>query len=521
MSTFQLTLKNHFTPTDKAHSDYAYVPFTLPAPATRLHIRYRFSAEMSSDEVSGGNVVDIGLFDPRGYDFPGGAGFRGWSGSARREFFVALTDATPGYTPGPLPAGEYKVILGLYRVWEEGVDVEIEVTAEINPSLTLPVYGEGTVDASQQDASSTTSPQRTHNLSTSTVLPPLRGKLEGGESAAAPSTVLPPLRGELEGGLWLRGDLQSHTVHSDARGTLEQLIAKARALDLDFLAVTDHNTVSHHPFLPALADEDLLLIRGQEVTTYYGHMNVWHTSRWCDFRSRSDADIAAIIELAHSEGALCSINHPKQGGPAWEYTTDLPVDSMEVWQGPWPHRNTESLALWDRLLAQGRRLPAVGGSDYHCPSGEETNPLRLGQPTTWVKIHERSVEAVLAAIAAGRATISATPHGPRIELSATVNGKTVGMGEVIDGRDDGMMRMTVEIVGGRGKTLHLIVDGHSRFQAQIEDDETVIEAEVSVHRYVRAELVGDMAREALPSTAPGDLDLRNWRWALSNPIYVA
>jgi hypothetical protein len=169
-------------------------------------------------------------------------------------------------------------------------------------------------------------------------------------------------------------------------------------------------------------------------------MNVWHTSHWCDFRCRSDADIAAIIDLAHSEGALCSINHPKQGGPAWEYTTDLPVDSMEVWQGSWPHRNTESLTLWDRLLAQGRRLPAVGGSDYHCPSGEETNALRLGQPTTWVKVHERSVEAVLEAIAAGRSCISATPDGPKIELSATVNDETVGMGEAIEGWDDGMMR---------------------------------------------------------------------------------
>ncbi|MCB0115571.1 MAG: CehA/McbA family metallohydrolase [Caldilineaceae bacterium] len=482
MSTFKLTLKHHFTPADKARSDYAYVPFALPDPATRLHIRYRFSAEMSSDEVSGGNVVDIGLFDPRGREFPGGAGFRGWSGSARREFFVALTDATPGYTPGPLPAGEYQVILGLYRVWEKGVDVEIQVTAKTGD------WGLGTGDWGQAS----------------------------GEPQAQPSSVV----SRQSSSFWLRGDLQSHTVHSDATGTLEQLIAKARSLDLDFLAVTDHNTVSHHPFLPAFAGDDLLLIRGQEVTTYYGHMNVWHTSRWCDFRSRTDADIAAIIELAHGEGALCSINHPKQGGPAWEYTTDLPVDSMEVWQGPWPHRNTESLALWDRLLAQGRRLPAVGGSDYHCPSGEDTNLLRLGQPTTWVKVHERSVEAVLAAIAAGRATISATPDGPRIELSATVNGNTVGMGDMVEEWDDGMMRMRVEVLGGRGKTLHLIADGDSRFQAQIEDDETVIEAEVSVHRYVRAELVGDMAHEALPSTAPADLDLRDWRWALSNPIYV-
>jgi hypothetical protein len=476
MNTTSITLRSHFTQADKARSDYAYIPFTLPQPAQRLLVRYRYSAAMSSDQIHGGNVIDIGLFDPRGHEFPGGAGFRGWSGSARSEFTIGLDEATPGYLPGLLPAGEYHVILGLYRIWEAGADVEIEIEAELGTGD----WGSGTGDSGQLSA----------------------------------------VRGLPSSGVWLRGDLQSHTVHSDAKGTLEQLIGKARAIGLDFLAVTDHNTVSHHPFLPALAGDDLILIPGQEATTYYGHMNIWNTSRWCDFRCKTDADMAAVIELAHAHGGICSINHPKQGGPAWEYTTDLPVQAMEVWQGPWPHRNTESLALWDRLLNKGRRLPAVGGSDYHCPSGEDTNLLRLGQPTTWVKITERSASAILDAIVAGRASISATPDGPRLDLSATVNGETTGMGEVIGGRDDGMMRVTVEILGGRGKTLHLIVDGYSQFQAQIEEDQSVLEAEVTVHRYVRAELVGDMEREALPSHAPEDLDLRDWRWALSNPIYV-
>ena len=148
--------------------------------------------------------------------------------------------------------------------------------------------------------------------------------------------------------------------------------------------MTDHNTVSHHAELPDLAGDDLILIPGQESTTYYGHMNIWNTSRWCDFRAHSADDMAAIIDLALENDGICSINHPKVGGPAWEYGFDLPVQAMEVWQGPWPYRNDESLALWDRILCQGKRLPAVGGSGYHCPEGKEKSLLRLGQPTTWV-----------------------------------------------------------------------------------------------------------------------------------------
>ncbi|MBX3000347.1 MAG: CehA/McbA family metallohydrolase [Caldilineaceae bacterium] len=476
MNTTSITLRSHFTGADKAAHDYAYVPFTLPSPAQRLHVRYRYSAAMSSDQIHGGNVIDIGLFDPRGTDFPGGAGFRGWSGSARSEFTISEDEATPGYLPGPLPAGEYNVILGLYRIWEAGADVEIEIEAEL-----------GTGD---------------------------RGSGIGQNRSSA-------VRGRRSSfGQWLRGDLQSHTVHSDARGTLEQLIAKARALGLDFLAVTDHNTVSHHPFLPALSGDDLILIPGQEATTYYGHMNIWNTSRWCDFRCKTDADIAAVIELAHAHGGICSINHPKQGGPAWEYTTDLPVQAMEVWQGPWPHRNKESLALWDRLLCEGRRLPAVGGSDYHCPAAEDTNLLRLGQPTTWVKVAERSVPAVLDAIVAGRASISATPDGPRLALSATVNGKTAGMGEAIEKSDDGRMRVSIEILSGQGKTLRLVADGDIAHEEFIHEGAATATVDLPVQRYVRAELIGDMPADQLPPGAPADLDLRGWRWALSNPIWV-
>jgi hypothetical protein len=495
MEIYQQSLRHHFTRGDKARSDYAYVPFSLPQAARRLHVSYRYSASMSSDQVEGGNVIDIGLFDPRGSDFPGGAGFRGWSGSARSEFTVGLEEATPGYLPGPLPAGEYKVILGLYRIWEAGADVEIEIEAELDPSLTLPAEaaedsgsGEGTVDTS------------------------------GSQRDISPPPVASS-RGELEGGLWLRGDLQSHTVHSDAKGTLEQLIGKARAIGLDFLAVTDHNTVSHHPFLPAPADEKLILIPGQESTTYYGHMNIWNTSRWCDFRCRNDEEMAAVIALAHAHGGICSINHPKQGGPAWEYSTDLPVQTMEVWQGPWLHRNTESLALWDRLLNEGRRLPAVGGSDYHCPSGEDTNYLRLGQPTTWVKAHKRSAVGILEALVAGRTCISAMPEGPWLDLSATVNGKTVGMGEAIGRSDDGMMRVTVEIHSGRGRVLRLIADGEIAHEVSIEEETATVEVDLTVQAYVRAELIGDMPADQLPPNVPADLNLKGWRWALSNPVY--
>ena len=477
----RLTLTGHLTQADKAASDYAYIPFDLPEQAQRLTVRYSYSAAMSSNQTEGGNVIDIGLFDPAGAAFPGGAGFRGWSGSARSEFTLTPSDATPGYLPGPLPAGRYQVVLGLYRIWPAGADYEIHIEAEL--------------ENQKSDFS------------------------EKSDFSIRANPSFPPKSAFHSSRQWLRGDLQSHTFHSDAKGSPQQLLDKAKALGLDFLAVTDHNNTSHHWALAALDDGSLLLIPGQEVTTYYGHMNVWGTGRWCDFRCRTADDIRAIIELAHSQGALCSINHPKQGGPAWEYGFDLPVDALEVWQGPWPYRNTESLALWDRLLAEGWRVPVVGGSDYHCPAAADTNFLRLGQPTTWVQVTERSEAGVLAGIQRGRVCISASADGPRLALQARSAHGEAEMGGVLPVESGEVVELTTNVWGGSGLRLRLVVDGAVAFEQPIDSDEAVSTARVRPQRYVRAELVGDFPAEQLPPQAPAGIDLRGWRWALTNPIY--
>ena len=52
---------------------------------------------------------------------------------------------------------------------------------------------------------------------------------------------------------WLAGDLHMHTVHSDGVMTVPELARFAAGRGLDFIAVTDHNTISHHAELPAAA----------------------------------------------------------------------------------------------------------------------------------------------------------------------------------------------------------------------------------------------------------------------------
>lgn len=57
-------------------------------------------------------------------------GFRGWTGSERLDFFITENEATPGYLPGPLLAGRWHLLLGLYKIGDRGCDCKATVRVE-------------------------------------------------------------------------------------------------------------------------------------------------------------------------------------------------------------------------------------------------------------------------------------------------------------------------------------------------------------------------------------------------------
>src|SRR5687767_3311075 len=79
-------IKVRYTPQDRAAGRYQYVPFDVPAGTTRLAFGYEY------DGANGGNVVDLGLFDPGPLDL-GTSAFRGWSGGARKRVTIGETEA--------------------------------------------------------------------------------------------------------------------------------------------------------------------------------------------------------------------------------------------------------------------------------------------------------------------------------------------------------------------------------------------------------------------------------------------
>ncbi len=484
------TLTGTATLADKATDDYLLLPFEVPPGISRLTVHYTYTHRVSAALPGGsGNVVDIGVFDPRGATVFQGHGFRGWSGSNRSEFTIGLADATPGYLPGPIYPGAWHIILGLYHIVPEGCHYCVEINLS--------------ADAGQPD-----------------------------RPAPSPSVPRPARRGLR----WWRGDLQSHTHHSDGTGSLADLAAAARARGLDFVAVTEHNTVSHLPYLAQAGGDDpsgralrpgsgqasgrsLLLIPGQEITTYYGHANAWGIQSCQEFRCHDNATMARIIDAVHASGGLFSINHPKDNGPAWEYSSDLPFDCVEAWQGLWAANNYQSLDFWDSLLRQGRRVVAVGGSDKHvAPFTGEPGIHDIGTPTTWVYAGELSAAGILAGIRAGHVFVSADSPGPELYLAADADRDglyEVMMGDevIVAARQPVMLR--AHVVGGRGLMLS-IVSGEGVESVPVENDD-------STHRWQARPEDDTFYRLELVEPPGGKAD-RNpaalVRRALSNPIYV-
>jgi hypothetical protein len=253
---------------------------------------------------------------------------------------------------------------------------------------------------------------------------------------------------------WLKGDLHCHTHHSDAHGNVFDIAVAAGHKGLDFLAITDHNTVSHWDEIFSFNYERPILLPGEEITTYKGHANVWGTGRWLDFRCTSREDMRRVYEVANREERIFSINHPKPGGPPWEFGLEIPFECLEVWHGMWHLGNETSLRKWKDLLQKGQRIIAVGGSDTH-PKALSTGKLSewLGYPTTWIYVKKASPDGILDALKAGLVSISACPHGPLTAIAFEAEGERIEQGGA---SPCGRGILSVEVFNGKGLKLRLL-----------------------------------------------------------------
>ncbi|TBL71438.1 CehA/McbA family metallohydrolase [Paenibacillus thalictri] len=211
---------------------------------------------------------------------------------------------------------------------------------------------------------------------------------------------------------WLKGDLHTHTVNSDGSFTLEENAAIMEQLGCDFIAMTDHNTISQNYTYPR--GTSVVMIPGMEFTTNFGHSNFLGVADPCDdFRVKDREDVNERIRVARERGAKIVLNHPHCDYCPWEWGFNVDHDWVEVWNGPFSERNQRTLDWWQDQLAAGRRLVAIGGSDTHRPDPY----VKHAMPCTWVYADAKTADGILQGIGKGHVHISYGPEGPFAELT--------------------------------------------------------------------------------------------------------
>lgn len=239
---------------------------------------------------------------------------------------------------------------------------------------------------------------------------------------------------------YLKGEIHTHTDHSDGGQTVEELVGGAKAQNIDFLAITDHNTMSATEQIASLANtHQMKLIRGMELTTFYGHFLTlgYQDNQAENWVEMGPSTLEETLVKMKEQGVLVGIAHPYSPGTPfctgchWEYELkklDF-VDFIEVWNSDDPHlspTNIEAFQLWTRLLNEGHRISATCGRDWHVQHTDK----QVAYLFAYLPQNPTEQE-ILRAIQNGHTYISCGP-----ELDFTANNRYVpGMALLLDEKE--------------------------------------------------------------------------------------
>jgi len=305
------------------------------------------------------------------------------------------------------------------------------------------------------------------------------------------------------------GNLHLHTTASDGTGTHDEVAAAAVRAGLDFIIYTDHNTWVDGVegwYSPPNSNEKLLRLMGQEVNDQT--LTPERNHLLCHMVSTNLNGVAAnpqnLIDTVTERGGLCFLAHPLERpgyGPAaqiypwvnwevsgftgielWNAMTDIKWQLRTLARGvlgaylpqwvlsaPFP----EMLAKWDKLLAAGQKVVAIGSSDAHAmtftlgPLARTIYPYEflfravnthLILPEPLDPDFRRAQRQIYQALKMGQCFVSndrlASPRG--FTFVGTSGSEKAIMGDTLLLRNEA----TLQVVSPHPARLRLIKDGH-------------------------------------------------------------
>jgi hypothetical protein len=499
---------------------YVMLPFRVPRGIDAVRVRYCYDQPDRRPPGSPvGNTLDLGLYEARSGpgDVWDGDEFRGWGGSSHPDVTVSpngfsstaryiahpkthvLGRTTRGFRPGPIPAGQWAVELGVASVTPQSQgDSDGKVAWRVEIDLI-------------RDRRYANRPYR-----------------------PAPYRAAPARRGPG----WYAGDLHVHAEHSSlGDATMRQTFDYAfkplaeGGAGLDFITLSDYVTDTawgeigrHQRRYPRK-----LIERSAEVITYRGHANNHGSHRFVDYRTgpillrgkrgglrriRRGRPASRIFDAVHRHGGWTQINHPTifpsevpgfssfcRGCP-WDYsnaqTRYSKVDAIEIATGPAGLKTSPlepgpnpftvtAIEFYEAALATGARIAAVGVSDSHRAGAVGSGPTDsvtqapIGQATTVVFAPELSEKGIARGVRARHTYVKIYGNdAPDLRLEARAPGsqRPAIIGDVLRA---GSTRFLARVIGAASAprpgpfVLEVLKDGNPIQRAPVVGDDFRLE----------------------------------------------
>lgn len=203
-------------------------------------------------------------------------------------------------------------------------------------------------------------------------------------------------------------DPHVHSTYHDGKGTVDQNHASMKNAGLDFIFITDHGTIEQKTATRKRPGVSW----GQEPLTKdsNGHHYMHHIGMLCGrcFTPVGDGT-AADFRRAQKLAPFVWIPHPVGWNPDNWYVDEwiealwaLPDKfAMEVMNAAgevvrsYDAFDRKSVAVWERLLCDGKKVTALGGSDAHGPED-------IGSVWTGVFASGRTARAIIKALNRGQ-----------------------------------------------------------------------------------------------------------------------
>ena len=254
-----------------------------------------------------------------------------------------------------------------------------------------------------------------------------------------------------------RGVSHIHSQYShDSKAPFSLILENARALKLDFVVITDHNSLKgREAFAKMHVSVPPLVIFGDEVSAADGHLIALGIPK----APPDNIPSQDLIDWIHAQGGYALLPHPFTGKNPWKnwevrgweglemynfgheffegdavdiYLRSMSESNESILKG---NRNipAENFAFWDEQLRE-RKVAAIAGSDAHLKRDKRWFTMAMEAVTLYVRAPKLEEPELIEALAHGRTFIAFETQGLAKEFdfwAETEKGRT-HVGEEIE-----------------------------------------------------------------------------------------